>query len=120
NSQRFDDARAAFAHQFGVPPESGAAYLLLGKMLMTANLPEAAAQSAKKALELTPQLALGHFLLGEFYLFKSDTAQALHEFEQEREINPANAAVYDRLGDLYTRSGQYQQAQEALAKAIAL
>jgi tetratricopeptide (TPR) repeat protein len=84
NSQRFDQARAAFANQFGVSPDSGAAYLLLGKMLMTANLPEAAARNAKKALELTPQLALAHFMLGEFYLFKSDTAQALHEFEQER------------------------------------
>jgi tetratricopeptide (TPR) repeat protein len=120
NSQRFDEARASFANQFGVSPDSGAAYLLLGKMLMQANLPEAAAQSAKKALELTPKIALAHFMLGEFYLFKSDTAQALREFEQEREINPANPAVYDRLGDLYTRSGQYQQAQEALAKAISL
>ena len=120
NSQRFDDARTAFANQFGVAPDSGAAYLLLGKMLMQANLPEASAQSAKKALEVTPKIALAHFLLGEFYLFKSDTSQALREFELEREINPANPAVYDRLGDLYTRSGQYQQAQEALAKAISL
>jgi tetratricopeptide (TPR) repeat protein len=120
NSQRFDDARAAFANQFGVSPASGAAYLLLGKMLMQANLPEKAAEAAKKALELTPNIALAHFMLGEFYLFKSDTAQALREFEQEREINPANAEVYDRLGDLYTRSGQFQQAQESLAKAISL
>ncbi|MCU1296510.1 MAG: hypothetical protein JWO91_788, partial [Acidobacteriaceae bacterium] len=43
-----------------------------------------------------------------------------HQFEQEREISPANAAVYDRLGDVYTRSGRYQEAQESLAKAISL
>jgi len=120
NSQRFDDARAAFANQFAVPANSGPAYLLLGKMLMQANLPEAATESAKKALELTPKLPLAHFMLGEFYLFKSDTEQALREFEQEREISPANPAVYDRLGDVYTRTGQYQQAQEALAKALSL
>jgi tetratricopeptide (TPR) repeat protein len=120
NSNRFDDARLAFANQFAVPPNSGAAYLLLGKMLMQANLPEAAAEAAKKALELTPKLPLAHLLLGEFYLFKSDTVQALREFEQEREINPSNPAVYYRLGDVFTRSGQYQQAQEALSKAISL
>ncbi|HEY5068908.1 MAG TPA: tetratricopeptide repeat protein [Candidatus Acidoferrum sp.] len=120
NSQRFDDARLAFARQFAVPPNSGAAYLLLGKMLMQANLPEAAVDAARKALELSPKLALAHFMLGEFYLFKSDTDQALKEFEQEREINPTNSALYDRLGDLYTRAGQFQQAQEALAKAISL
>ncbi|MFZ0561029.1 MAG: tetratricopeptide repeat protein [Terriglobales bacterium] len=120
NSNHFDEARRAFADQFAVSADSGAAYLLLGKMLMQANLPEAAAVAAKKALGLTPKLALAHFMLGEFYLFKSDTDQALREFEQEREINPANFAVYDRLGDLYTRTGQYQLAQEALAKAISL
>jgi len=120
NAQRFDDARLAFASQFNVSPNSGPGYLLLSKMLMQANLPEAAADAAKKALELAPKLPLAHFVLGEFYLFKSDTEQALSEFEQEREINPANPAVYDRLGDVYTRSGRYQQAQEALAKAISL
>jgi tetratricopeptide (TPR) repeat protein len=120
NSQRFDDARRAFANQFGVPPNSGAAYLFLARMLMTAKLPETAADSAKKALELTPNIALAHFLLGEVYLFKSDVEHAQGEFEQERRINPAYAAVYDRLGDVYTRSGKYQQAQEALAKAISL
>jgi tetratricopeptide (TPR) repeat protein len=120
NAQRFDDARLAFASQFNVSPNSGPGYLLLSRMLMQANLPEAAADAAKKALQLTPRLPLAHFVLGEFYLFKSDTEQALNEFDQEREINPANPAVYDRLGDVYTRSGRYQQAQEALAKAISL
>lgn len=120
NSQRLDDARKAFANQFGVSADSGSAYLLLGKMLMQANLPEGAATAAKKALALSPQIPLAHLLLGEFYLFKSDVAQALREFAQEGEINPANAAVYDRLGDAYTRSGQYQQAQESLARAISL
>jgi tetratricopeptide (TPR) repeat protein len=120
NAQRFEDARAAFANQFALSPDSGPAYLLLSKMLMQSNLAEAAAAAAKKALDLTPRLPLAHFMLGEFYLFKSDVEQALREFEQERDINPANPSVYDRLGDVYLRSGHYQQAQEALAKALSL
>jgi tetratricopeptide (TPR) repeat protein len=120
NSQRFDDARKAFAKQFAVPPDSGAAYLLVGKMLKLANLPEASADAAKKALQLAPGIPLAHFMLGEFYLFKSDIDQALREFDQERQINPANFSVYDRLGDVYTRSGQYEKAQEALAQSISL
>lgn len=120
NSQQFDAARGAFANQFGFPADSGPAFLVLAKMLLTANLPEAASDAAKKALEIAPHIALAHFLLGEVYLFKSDVDDARREFEQERNINPADAAVYDRLGDVYTRSGQYQQAQEALTKAISL
>ena len=120
NAHRYDDARGAFAAQYGVAAGSAAAYLLNAEMLMNADLPELAAQDAQKALEISPGLALAHFLLGEVYLYKSDVARALAEFEQERSVNPAYPAVYDRLGDVYTRSGQYQQAQEALTRAISL
>src|ERR1700751_3700042 len=40
NARRYDDARKSFATQYGVPAESGPAYLLLGNMLMNAHLPE--------------------------------------------------------------------------------
>lgn len=120
NAQRYDDARHTFAIGFKVEPDSGAAYLLMGSMLMRANLSEMAATQAQKALELTPNLPLAHFLLGEIYLLKSDIDHATAEFEQERRINPGYAPVYDRLGDVYTRVDKLQEAQEALTKAIAL
>jgi len=120
NAQRFDDARQAFAVEFGLAPNSGAAYLLLGKLLMPLSFKDAAAEAGKKASELAPGLPLAHFLVGEYYLARSDTDQALREFEKEREINPGDAGVYDRLGDVYTRMGQWQQAQESLTKAISL
>jgi tetratricopeptide (TPR) repeat protein len=120
NSQRYDEARAAFAAQYGVAPESASAYLLLAEMLLQANLPELALVNAQKALEIAPQLPLAHFLLGEVYLYKSNVAQALEEFEKERAINPGYAPTYDRLGDVYTRTEKYHEAQEALMRAIAL
>jgi tetratricopeptide (TPR) repeat protein len=120
NARRYDDARGAFAAQYGVGADSSAAYLLTGDMLLDADLPELAAQDAQKALELTPNLPLAHFMLGQVYLYKSDVAHALEQFEQERAVNPAYPAVYDRLGDVYTRMGQYQQAQESLTRAISL
>jgi tetratricopeptide (TPR) repeat protein len=120
NARRYDDARGAFAAQYGVEPGSAAAYLVTGSMLLNAELPELAAQCAQKALEVSPNVPLGHFMLGEVYLYKSDVSHALDEFEKERTINPAYPSVYDRLGDVYTRMGQYQKAQEALTRAISL
>lgn len=120
NSQRYDEAREAFAAQYGVVSESGSAYLLLAKMLLQANLAELALENARKALQVSPKLPLGHFLQGEVYLYKSDVNGALEEFEKEREINPGYAPTYDRLGDVYIRVEKYQQAQEALMRAIAL
>lgn len=120
NSQRYDDARAAFAKEFEVDPGSASAYLLLSSMLMRANLPEFAADQARKALQIDPNLPLAHFMLGEVYLFKSDVEHATQEFEQERRINPGYAPTYDRLGDVYTRTGNLEAAQQALTKAISL
>lgn len=120
NARRYDQARAAFATQYGLAPDSAPAYLLLGNMLLKANLPELAMTAGEKALAANPNLPLAHFMLGEIYLYKSDPANALAEFEKERQLNPAYAPIYDRLGDVYTRLGKYQQAQESLTRALSL
>lgn len=120
NSRRYDDARKTFAIQYDVEPDSAGAYLLLGTMLMHADLPELAAQQAQKALQLSPNLPLAHFMVGEVALFKSDVPQAITEFEAERRINPDYAPVYDRLGDAYLRIDKLVDAQKSLTKAISL
>ena len=120
NAQRYDDARRAFATGFGVPADSGSAHLILGSMLIKANLPEIGALEAQKAVQLSPELPLAHFLLGEAYLVKSDVDHAITEFEAERRLNPGYAPVYDRLGDAYSRINKLEEAQEALTKALSL
>jgi len=120
NSRRYDDARVSFAAQFGVFPDSGSAYLLFARQLMLAKLPEIAEPAAQKALAQDPKLPLGHFMLGEIYLYKSNTDLALAEFEAERKLNASYAPVYERLGDLYSRVGKFSEAQEVLMKALSL
>lgn len=120
NAQRYDDARVAFARQFGVPPESGSAFLLLATMLKHAKLSDLAGAQAKKALEKSPNLPLAHFMLGEVALSQSDVDRAVVEFDAERVINPDYAPIYDRLGDAYIRLRRFDDAQQVLAKAIAL
>src|SRR3984957_7373616 len=53
NARRYDDARGAFAAQYGVDANSAGAYLLTSEMLLDANLPELAAQDAQKALDIS-------------------------------------------------------------------
>jgi tetratricopeptide (TPR) repeat protein len=120
NAQRYDDARVAFAREFGVEAGSASAHLLLSTMLMHADLPELAGEQARKALLLDAKIPLAHFRLGEVALYKSDVEHATEEFTAERALNPGYAPAYDRLGDVYTRSGKLQEAQEALTKAISL
>jgi tetratricopeptide (TPR) repeat protein len=120
HSQRYDEARAAFATQYSLSPDSGGAYLMMAQMLLHDELPELAARNAERALKISADLPLAHFMLGKVYLARLDSTHALEEFEQERKINPAFPATYEWLGDLYIRTGQYEQAQEWLTKAISL
>lgn len=119
-ARRYDDARSMFAAQYAVDPGSGSAYLLMAQILLHDELPELAAENARKALDVSPQIPLAHLVLGKVLLAKSDPVHALEQLQEERKINPGYAAVYEWLGDAYTRTGQYQQAQESLTKAISL
>ncbi|HTV05828.1 MAG TPA: tetratricopeptide repeat protein [Acidobacteriaceae bacterium] len=118
--KQYDNARRAFAHQYGFAPDSAPAYLLTARMLLRRdNLPEAK-ELAAKALEIDPRLPLAHELLGEIALAQQQLSVAIGEFEKERVVDPLDGSVYDRLGDAYIRAGQYNKAEQALQRALLL
>lgn len=117
---RYDDARHAFATQYGFAPDSPQAYLLAGRLFLRREMREQAEVQASKALELNPSLPLAHELLGEAALARGDVPAAIRELEAERKINPLDGLTYDRLGDAYLRSGQFPEAQQALNRAVLL
>jgi predicted Zn-dependent protease len=120
DTRRYDDARRAFATQYGFPPDSAEAYLLSARLLFRREYLPVAIASAQKAAALSPKMPLVHELLGEMALAQSRGADAIAEFEQERAINPLYGGVYDRLGDAYVRAGEYDKAQQALNRAVLL
>jgi predicted Zn-dependent protease len=79
-----------------------------------------AQQFAAKALELDPQLPLAHSLLGEVALAGEHLDTAIAEFEKERSRSPLDGNVYNRLGDAYSRAGDYMKAQQSLQRALLL
>lgn len=118
--ERYEDARHAFAAQYGFAPESAEAYLLAARLFLRREFPAVAAQQAQKALEINPSLPLAHQLLGEVALAKGDAAGAIQELEAERAINPLDGGLYDRLGDAYLRANKLSEAQQALNRAVLL
>jgi len=120
DTRNYDNARRAFAAQYGFPPDSAPAYLLAARMLLRREYLPVAQQFATKALELDPQLPLAHALLGEIALAGEHLDVAIAEFERERQRNPLDGSIYDRLGDAYTRAGDYTKAQQSLQRALLL
>jgi tetratricopeptide (TPR) repeat protein len=117
---RFDDARHAFAAQYGFTGDSAEAYLLSGRLFLRHEYREPAVAETRKALELNPALPRAHQLLGEIALGRDDIPGAIREFDAELKINPLDGEVYDRLGDAYMRAGQYADARQALNRAVLL
>ena len=120
DTRRYDDARRAFAAQFGFAPDSAEAYLVTARLFLRRNFADQAALFARRAVELNPELPAAHQLLGEVALANGDSALAVKELESERKLNPLDGYVYDRLGDAYVRAGQYEEARQALNKAVLL
>ena len=63
---------------------------------------------------------MAHLLLGEVALARAQFPEAIAELNKERELNPLEGSVYDRLGDAYVRSGDDENAQRELSRAILL
>jgi predicted Zn-dependent protease len=120
DTRRYDDARRAFAAQYGFDPETAPAYLVAARMLFRREYTPIAQSFAEKSLQLDPSLPLAHELLGEIALAGGHLDEAIAELEKERVRNPLEGIVYERLGDAYVRAGKYDHAQRVLQQAVLL
>jgi predicted Zn-dependent protease len=120
DTRRYDDARRAFAAQYGFAPDSASAYLVAARMLLRREYLPVSQGFAQKAIEIDPALPLAHELLGEIALASSRFDEAIAEFEKEKARNPLEPSVYDRLGDAYSREAKYDDAQRNLQRAVLL
>lgn len=117
---RFDDARHAFAEQYGFAPDSAPAHLLAARMLLRREYADVAQEEASKALTADPDLPGAHMLLGEVALAREHLDDAIREFGAEAKRDPLNGNVYERLGDALQRKGDYVEAARTLERAVLL
>ena len=118
--KRYDDARHAFAAQFGFAPDSPAAYVTTARLLLRREFTDEARAFVNKALTIDPKLPMAHQLLGEIALARADLPTAIRELEMEEKLNPLDGSLYEHLGDAYVRNAQYEQARRVLNRAILL
>jgi tetratricopeptide (TPR) repeat protein len=120
DTKRYDDARHAFAAQYGFAPDSAPAYLISARMLLRREYLPVAQSFAERSLALDPSLPLAHELLGEIALAGNHLDEAIAAFEAEKARNPLEGIVYERLGDAYVRAARYDDARTALQQAVLL
>ena len=120
DTRRYDDARRAYAAQYGLPADSAASYLLAARMLLRREYLPVAQRFAQEAVAKDAKLPLSHEVLGEIALAQNHLDEAAAEFRTELATNPLEPAPYERLGDLLGRKGEYAAARESLQRAVLL
>jgi tetratricopeptide (TPR) repeat protein len=109
---------AAFARLFGQDPQSAAAHLMTGQMLIKRQLEEAGVEEVKRALQMNPKMPEAHFLLGEIAMFHGKVADSISELQQELAINPNFSMAWYRLGDACVRQNEWDTAIANLQRAV--
>jgi tetratricopeptide (TPR) repeat protein len=113
-----DQSVAAFARLFGLNPQSAAAHLLTGQMLIKKQLEDAGIEEVKKALRIDPNIPQAHFVLGEIDMFRGLVSDSIRDLQQELSVNPSFSMAWYRLGDAYVRLSQWDTAIANLQRAV--
>lgn len=110
-----DKAVVQLKEELRINPNHVLALLELAATRATEN-PAEAAQYAKRAVELSPRLPIGHYLLGQFYADSGNAEAALPELEIAKRYLPEEPKVYFALGKAYAQLGRREEAAKARAE----
>ena len=110
-----DKAVVQLKEELRINPNHVLALLELAATRATEN-PAEAAEYAKRAVELSPRLPIGHYLLGQFYADSGNAEAALPELEIARRYLPEEPKVYFALGKAYAQLGRKEEAAKARAE----
>jgi TolB-like protein/class 3 adenylate cyclase/Flp pilus assembly protein TadD len=94
---------------------------LVGYVYLQMRKYEKAIVSGKRAVELSPNGAVGHLLLGSTLSYAGHVDEAIFYLKQARRLNPFPAFYhYFHLGRCYIQKGQYEDALAEYKKGLQL
>ncbi|MBN1613428.1 MAG: tetratricopeptide repeat protein [Deltaproteobacteria bacterium] len=102
-------------------PDDVALLIDLGDAYLRAGNPYRAAVVFRRMIALEPDAPVYHCLLGNALLASGDFDGAEQAYERAAEIDPADtAALLDRMAGEFLTAGEYERAERALRKCLAL
>lgn len=87
---RWDAARLAYQQAIAASPDSPFLYRDLASVELRAGRPDAAAEQARRAIELDPADGRAHAVLGQVLEQRGDAAGALAAYEKARTLDPSS------------------------------
>jgi len=121
---RVNDAIAAYHSaiewQKDAPTKNPGPFIDLADLLLDQNRSEEAIAYLREAIQIVPQDAKAHELLGKAYVRLDQFPQAQAELEKAAQLAPENANLPCMMGPMYRKQGLTEKAKLALERCAFL
>jgi DNA-binding SARP family transcriptional activator len=105
-----------------VDDQNPAAHWAMGRALWLRGRPDESVHELERAVELSPNFALGHYFLSFVHCQSGDPGAALSASDRSRNLSPFDPLLFGMLGTramALVRLGQFEEAAEWALKAAA-
>lgn len=93
---------------------------LSARALIRLDQPELAESRANAAVQLYPEFPKPHEILGQIFMQRGQTEQALTAFQRAAELDPSRADTRMNLGMALMKSGRTEEGQKAIEESVRL
>ena len=93
---------------------------LSARALIKLDQPELAESRANAAVRLHPDFPKPHEILGQIFMRRGQTAQAVSAFKRPTELDPGRADTQMKLGMALMKLGRSEEGQKAIEKSMRL
>lgn len=115
SASRYDEAEEQLVEETKITPGSALPFLRRSTIALQLRHAENAGQLAQRAVQLAPESAEGHYLLGRSWLELGKTADSVKELETARGLAPNSPEVRFSLARAYAKAGQPEAAEQERA-----
>ena len=112
---QYDEAKAQMRAEIQISPQSALPWTRLASIALRQHLAEEALPVGQKAVQLAPDSADAHYVLGRTWAELSDVAKAIHELEVASQLNPDSPEIHFALARVYIRANQPEKATQERA-----
>ncbi|MGB8323574.1 MAG: tetratricopeptide repeat protein [Candidatus Acidiferrum sp.] len=112
---RYEDADAQFNEESRISPQSELPYVQRAFVELQTRRPADALASAQRAVQLAPNSAEAHYVLGRSFLESGKYQEASQELQTAAHLNPGSPEVHFNLAKAYAKLNRREDAERERA-----